>query len=99
MRLQTGALAITGAVVALFAYLLGAIINLLSPWGALTLVAYIYRVDLENLARPFAWDGFVVGVVSVGLFGALLGAVAARMYNAVVDGAFSRLATRNAAST
>jgi hypothetical protein len=91
MRLQLKALAITGAAVALLAYLLGAIVNFLSPWGAVALVSYIYHVDLTNLARPFAWDSFVLGCLAVGAFGGLMGALTAWIYNAVAAGAATRV--------
>jgi hypothetical protein len=81
MRLHPRAMAVTGATVAVCAYLLGAIVHVISPWGAPALLAYIFYIDLYPLARPFYWDGFFVGIAMFAGGGFILGWVNATMYN------------------
>lgn len=81
MLIQTRAYAITLSIVGATTYLLGAILHVVSPWGAPALVAYIFHVDVTPLARPFAWDSFVVGMALFAAVGALLGALTAWLYN------------------
>jgi hypothetical protein len=85
MKLNTGALAITWAVISALVYLMGAILHVVSPWGAPALVSYIFHVDVIGLAQQFTWDSFFVGLAIFAVAGALVGAVTAWMYNALVS--------------
>jgi hypothetical protein len=85
MSIHTRAFAITLSIVGATAYLLGAILHVVSPWGAPALVAYIFHVDVTSLARPFAWDSFVVGMVIFAALGAVFGALTAWLYNTLAQ--------------
>jgi hypothetical protein len=99
MPINTRALAITLSIVGATAYLLGAILHVVSPWGAPALVAYIFHVDLTSLARPFAWDSFVVGLVIFAALGAVCGALTAWLYNTLAHHAATPVLSRAAAQT
>ncbi|HEU4996657.1 MAG TPA: hypothetical protein VFT29_17695 [Gemmatimonadaceae bacterium] len=83
MRLHVGALAVTGAIVAATAYVLGGIMHVLTPWGAPALVSYIFHVDIIQLGVPFSWDSFLVGAIVFAGAGAFFGGFAAWVYNTV----------------
>jgi hypothetical protein len=85
MKLHTRALAITCAIISGAVYVAGGILHVVTPWGAPALVSYIFRVDVFNLAQPFTWDSFFVGLVIFAVAGAVLGAVTAWIYNAIVS--------------
>ena len=81
MKLQPTAMAITGAILGAGLYAFGALVHVVVPWGAPAVVAYLFRVDVIDLARPLTWDSFVVGFLALTIAGALAGGVAAWLYN------------------
>lgn len=85
MKLHTGVLAITWAIVAAMVYVIGGILHVVSPWGAPALVSYIFHIDVIELAIPFTWDGFLVGVAVFAVVGAMLGAVTGWLYNTIAS--------------
>jgi hypothetical protein len=81
MPIHIRAFAIALSIVGATAYLLGAVLHVISPWGAPALVAYIVHVDVAPLARSFTWDSFVVGLAIFAAVAAVLGALTAWLYN------------------
>ena len=84
MKLQPRALAITGGILGISLYAFGAIVHVLVPWGAPAVVAYVFRVDVIDLARPLTWDSLLVGLVALAATGAVLGGLTASLYNWIV---------------
>src|SRR5205814_10676979 len=85
MRLHIAALAVTWAVISAMVYVIGAILHVVSPWGAPALMSYIFHVDVMSLAEPFTWDSFFVGVGIFAVIGAVIGAGTAWIYNGIVS--------------
>ena len=102
MPLNTRAFTITLSIVAASAYLFGALLHVVTPWGAPSLLSYIFHVDVTALAKPFSWDSFTVGLVLFAALGAFLGALTAWLYNTLAhQGAAARspAAVANSATT
>lgn len=87
-RLDTRAFTIASATVSAAAYLLGALLHVVSPWGAPAAASYVFRVDVIDLSRDLTWDSFVVGALLFTVTGGALGGFCAWVYN--------RLATKAA---
>lgn len=81
MRLNERAGGLAAAAVSTLAYVLGAILHTLLPWGAPALVSFVFRVDIVELAQPFSWMSFGAGLVLFAGFGALFGFAGCWTYN------------------
>ena len=84
MQLHPRALAIAAAILGASLYAFGALVHVVVPWGAPAVVAYVFRVDVIDLARPLTWDSFLVGLLALAATGAVLGGLTAWLYNWIV---------------
>jgi len=83
MQLDPRAGAIAASLVSVVAYVLGAILHLVLPWGAPALVSFLFRVDIVELTQDFSWISAGTGLVLFAFFGAFFGYLGCWTYNRI----------------
>lgn len=90
MRLNAGAFGAAAGIAAAAVFTLCAAFVAIAPRAATAVFSYVLHLDLTNMARPLTFGSFCAGFLFWGLGTALVFAVAARVYNALVGRAAGR---------
>lgn len=84
MKLNAGAFGAAAGIAAATLFTLCAAFVAIAPGTATAVFSYVLHLDLTNLARSLSFGSFFGGLIFWGLGTALVFAVAARFYNALV---------------
>ena len=84
MKLNAGAFGAAAGLAAAVVFTLCAAFVALAPGTATAVFSYVLHLDLTGLARPLTFGSFCAGFLFWGVGTALVFAVAARIYNALI---------------
>ena len=81
MKLNVKAIAMAHGAVAGILFVLCRLVFMLAPDGSLAAMKYLFHTDWSSVAAPVNWGGFLLGLVLLMIFAALVGAAWASIYN------------------
>ena len=56
-----------------------------APEATAAFIGYLLHIDLSGVTRPVTWANYLAGVLAVGIWTALMAAVAAGIYNSMIS--------------
>jgi hydrogenase/urease accessory protein HupE len=56
-----------------------------APEATAAFIGYLLHIDLSGLTRPVTWANYFAGLLAIGIWAALLAAVAAGIYNSMIS--------------
>ena len=85
MKLDVRGFSIAVGTVVAAAFSICAFFVAIAPEATAAFLSYILHINLTGLTRAITWPSYFAGVVAIGVWMALWGAVAAGLYNFLIS--------------